>query len=199
MTSLKCLQQALTPWQHEGILLISSMDCPVNPALALPVTARCQSLQTVAALIPKSKTDRCFQAQLSYAIEQLDIRRIVVLGHNASPIMLDLLTRMIERNLARGPVEEWCRLAEPAVQQAMQEQKSMPELCDDATRQTLLISLKHLMTYEQIASRVDNGQLSLHAWFMDNQHRQLSQWKGECEQFTPFIEHQSSTSAAKAA
>ncbi|MCB8875040.1 carbonic anhydrase [Acidisoma silvae] len=155
--------------QKPETLVIACSDSRVDPAMVFDVgPGELFIVRNVANLVPPYEEDTAFHgtsAAIEFAVRVLGVRNIIVMGHAmcggihallhpASAERLDFMSSWVEiaaeardRVLACEPVEE--------------EQQTLCEL------EAIKLSLRNLMTFRWIASRVNEGSLTLHGTSFD--------------------------------
>lgn len=151
---------------HQGqsppAMVIACSDSRVDPAMIFSTAPGDMFIiRNVANLVPAYHPDaepHATSAALEFAVRSLGVRDLIVLGHAMCGGIHALLTG------SPGPDSDflgpWMKIAEPARQVAMQ--------CEPAERQVVCeheavkVSLRNLMTFPWIASRVADRSLNLH-------------------------------------
>lgn len=174
------MQGLVEKGQKPAVLMISCSDSRVDPALltgALP--GELFVVRNVANLVPAYAPDDGLHgtgAALEYAVRDLGVDHIVVLGHaHCGGIKAMLATAGGERP-PREFVGPWVEMALAASRLHLPaedgEQREMPldhlkAVPFLAERASILGSLDNLMTYPWVRERVEAGSLSLHGWWFD--------------------------------
>jgi carbonic anhydrase len=155
--------------QKPETLVIACSDSRVDPAMVFDVgPGEIFIVRNVANLVPPFEDDTAFHgtsAAIEFAVRVLEVRNIIVMGHAmcggihallhpASAERLDFMSAWVDiaaeardRVLACEPVEE--------------KQQQMCEL------EAIKLSLRNLMTFRWVASRVNEGRLTLHGTSFD--------------------------------
>ncbi len=173
------MQQLVAKGQAPATLMISCSDSRVDPAIlsgALP--GELFVVRNVANLVPAYAPDDGLHgtgAALEYAVRDLGVDHIVVLGHaHCGGIKAMLATAGGERP-PREFVGPWVEMALAASQlhlpdangeqvMSLEHLKVVPYL---AERASILGSLDNLMTYPWVRERVEAGTLQVHGWWFD--------------------------------
>ena len=153
--------------QSPKALIISCIDSRVDPAMIFDTPpGDILVVRNVANLVPPYEPDRSHHgtsAALEFGVKILQIPNIVVMGHSQCGGIRALLDGAPDH--AKDFIAPWMSIVEPARRIALQ--------CDDAQTQqqcceqeSIKLSLKNLMAYPWIKTKVDAGHLHLYGvWF----------------------------------
>ena len=166
--------------QSPEVMLIACSDSRVEPAVLLDIEpGELFIARNVANLVPPYGPDENphgTSSAIEFAVRDLKVKHIVVLGHSACGGIQAL--REANRREQSEPGEEgerefiapWMKIAEAACPcDAAGNVPGQENVGQDSIR----ISLRNLMTFPWIASRVADGDLSLHGWWVDLQAGRL--------------------------
>ena len=167
--------------QRPETLVIACSDSRVDPAMVFDVgPGELFIVRNVANLVPPFEEDMAFHgtsAAIEFAVRVLEVKEIIVMGHAmcggihallhpASAERLDFMSAWVEiaaeardRVFACEPVEE-----------------KRQEMCE---YEAIKLSLRNLMTFRWIASRVADGRLALHGALFDIRIGVLSRLNAE--------------------
>jgi carbonic anhydrase len=125
-------------------------------------------------------------ASLEFALEVLNVRHIIVMGHSQCGAMKGLLHPESVRALPL--VANWLKHAE-ATRRVVQE--SYADLSDDdllnaAIKENTLVQLDNLRTYPAVAAFLAKGALTLHAWIYEIEAGRILVYDPELTQFAPI-------------
>lgn len=172
--------------QRPKALVVACSDSRVDPAMVFNAApGEIFILRNVANLVPPYEPDGSYHgtsAALEFGVCVLEVPRIIVLGH-AMCGGVRALMRGFPPN-TNDFVEPWMvGLASEAKQHALVCTPGVDAeaLCE---LETVKLSLRNLMSFPWIASRVAEGKLSLHGGFFDIRDGQLL-YLGENGQFAP--------------
>jgi carbonic anhydrase len=158
--------------QQPKTLLIGCSDSRVDPALIFDAQpGDLFVLRNVANLVPPYAPDEgCHgtSAALEFAVRDLEVAHIVVLGHAKCGGVHALLTQ--EEKGKSDFIAGWMKVARTARDRALaltlssgQSMEAAQKVCE---HETVAISLANLMTFPWIRERVQAGQMALHGlWF----------------------------------
>ena len=190
------LYRSLREGQHPSTLLIGCCDSRVDPAMLLGCDpGDIFTVRNVANLVPPSNTDRGLQgvlAAIQFAVEQLQVSRIIVLGHAHCGGIRSLMDRGSRQGGGDGEPDylgRWMDIAEPARQRVLQQ---MPEATPAERRRaceqaSILISLRNLEELSFVRRALEAGRLTLHGWYFDLAAGALLAYSARADAFLPIV------------
>ena len=149
--------------QSPDYLIIACSDSRADPATIFHARpGELFVVRNVAGIVPPLESDsghRGTSAALAFAVSQLNVSHIVVLGH----AQCGGIAAALDGKLAAGVpfLGHWIELLEPALAHSA-------HITDHAARHVAMerdcirLSLENLMTFPFVAERVDAGSLALH-------------------------------------
>ena len=195
--------------QRPKILLIACSDSRVDPAILTNAEpGDLFVLRNVANLVPaydiESKYDGA-RAAIEYAVRDLEVEHIVILGHARCGGINALLKILSGQKIQRDFIGDWVSLAMDgcthyAFDQIAKSNNGLGEsqyevdldnLCDHqhlVERAAIRGSLDNLLTYPWIKQRIDAGILNLHGWWFDLESGDLWATDADNTVFLPVIE-----------
>lgn len=168
-------ENLVTVGQRPRYLIVACSDSRVDPAIILD----CKPgdlfvIRNVANLIPPCEFDSHYHgtsAALEFGICGLGIRDIIILGHSQCGGISALLENYKQSTTFQNNsfLSKWVEIAKPACDKTIHDHPSLNtfEQADICAKHSLLSSLANLNTFSWIKENVDNGTLSLHAWYFD--------------------------------
>lgn len=187
------LYRNLREGQHPSTLLIGCCDSRVDPAMLLGCDpGDIFTVRNVANLVPPCSKDRGLQgvlAAIQFAVEQLQVSRIIVLGHAQCGGIRALMERGIRRDGETDYLGRWMDIAEPAREQVL---RQMPDATKEERRRaceqaSILISLRNLEDLPFVRRAVEAGSLSLHGWYFDLVAGALLAYSPRADTFLPIV------------
>ncbi|MBF0613575.1 MAG: carbonic anhydrase [Magnetococcales bacterium] len=164
--------------QRPPIMLIGCSDSRVDPAIMLHFEpGDVFTVRNVANLVPPYELGGAHSgvsAALEFAVRDLVVSHIVVLGHSQCGGIHELI------RLAHHPVDDreflgfWVSIGKEAVEHLQAEfgdHKPIPPA--QIEQATIALSISNLMTYPWIAERVRRERLLLHGWWADLENGEL--------------------------
>lgn len=168
--------------QSPVTLVISCSDSRVDPALLTNAQpGELFMVRNVANIVPPYSPSGSFHgtsSAIEYAVRDLQVPNIIVLGHGRCGGIKALLSTLAGHTLERDFIADWVSIAMDACRQFVgdpdnpgaQKEVSLELLLENqdlVERASVQGSLRNLMTYPWLRARVDAGNLSLHGWWFD--------------------------------
>lgn len=169
--SQAALYQRLETGQRPTQMVIACADSRVDPATIFAVSpGQLFVVRNVANLIPaaEARASRELAAAIAFAVDQLKVSDIVVLGHGGCGGIAACLDLDYSHDHTDDPVADWVREALPARSEVERDlpEGSAPELQRALEHAAIFRSLTNLAGYRSVITAVGNRQLQLHgAWF----------------------------------
>ena len=145
--------------QHPRACVISCSDSRVDPAI-LPYE-------------PDTR-HHGVSAALEYAVTELGIGHLILLGHSDCGGIKALMRRSAEEPAGQF-LDPWLDLAEPAKLAVNASMTESPETtrCRACEEASLILGLENLLTFPWVRERTGTGSLTLHAWYFHMPSGQL--------------------------
>ncbi len=163
--------------QQPNVFVIACSDSRVDPATLFDANpGDLFVVRNVANLVPPYSDHGGalgVSAALEFAVCQLEVKHVVVLGHSQCGGIEALA------NGADGEfIAQWTKIAEDAV--------SIQSPARILEQSSIRLSLKNLMTFPLVKERVDNEKLIIHGWYFDLDSGELSGYDPEADEFKPM-------------
>ncbi|MDK3020996.1 carbonic anhydrase [Cupriavidus taiwanensis] len=196
------LFDTLRAGQRPPTLLIGCSDSRVDPGLLLGCDpGELFTVRNIGNLVPPC-TGRHegslhgVSAAIQFAVQQLRVARIIVMGHGGCGGIRALLAQPADAG--DDPPDDgqdpdylgaWVRIAAPARRQvedtlasasAAQRQRA----CEQAA---ILVSLRNLQTFPFVRRALEGGALTLHGWYFDLQAGALLAYSQRTDAFLPLV------------
>jgi len=180
---------ALAEGQSPRICLVSCCDSRVDPATVFDAhPGDLFVVRNVANLVPPYEEEGVFHgtsAALEFAVTGLEVQHIVVLGHAHCGGIRALMDKKTGTESGTF-IDRWMSIAEPVRQAIVSSpvvgREDRYAVCE---RHSIAHSLRNLMSYPWIKSRVEEGTLSLYGWHYDLAGGALSVMDSKSEVFLP--------------
>jgi len=118
---------------------------------------------------PYDRTKGSTQAAIEYAVNILEVKHIVILGHSSCGVCAHLYHEKTEeeKQLELSHVEEWLTHAYPAKNTSILEclADTSKERSETTEKNNVLLSLQTLMTYPYIIQKLEQKKLEIHGWW----------------------------------
>jgi carbonic anhydrase len=159
--------------QHPKVALVACSDSRVDPTIVLQADpGDLFVIRNVANLVPPYEEGGEYHgtsAALSFAVEQLAVDHVIVLGHAHCGGIRSMFDERPTEREGKDFIAPWMSLVKSAY---LRVEGTMPEaplakkahVCEQAA---VLVSLENLMTFPAIRERVAAGRLRLHGWHID--------------------------------
>ncbi len=176
--------------QSPTALVIACSDSRVDPAIITDAApGEIFAIRNVANLVPPYQPDNetyhGTSAAVEFAIQNLGIKHIIVLGHSGCA-GIDALLNSTDETPAKGSfVLPWVNIARKAKDYVLNLLGSPQHPDANATceQQAVLVSLQNLMTFPWIEEKVNHGQLKLHGWYFRIATGRLHTWDHVTDSF----------------
>ena len=196
--------------QRPQVLLIACIDSRVDPAIltgAMP--GELFVVRNVANLVPPYQLAGSYdgaRAAIEYAVRDLEVQHIVVLGHACCGGIHALLGSLSGKRLERDFIGSWVSMALDACFKYILNPGGLAPKPSDgmevaevdigtlwqhphlAERAAIRGSLANLKTYPWIASRLNEGSLHLHGWWFDLETGDLWRTDAHNTTFLPVLD-----------
>jgi carbonic anhydrase len=166
--------------QSPDVLIVGCSDSRADPAILLDTEpGELFVIRNVANLIPPYQPDGQYHgtsAALEFAVRDLAVRHIVVLGHSGCG-GIKALIESEESGTLEGHefIANWVSIAGRArAARAADSAGADPEHeCRLVEQAAVRVSLENLMSFPWIRRKVGVGELSIHGWWFDLEHGRL--------------------------
>lgn len=158
--------------QAPEITMISCCDSRVDPGILFDIEpGEIFVIRNVANLVPPYEIKGDYHgtsAALEFSVVCLAVKQIVVLGH-ANCGGIRALMDNDDTIKPNGFIDSWMQIAAPAKKEVLDadgsnEQESQTDACE---KTAISYSLKNLLSYPWIRSRVEDGTLNLAGYYYD--------------------------------
>ncbi|KAB2933698.1 MAG: carbonic anhydrase [Candidatus Contendobacter sp.] len=175
--------------QTPRTLLIGCSDSRVDPAILTDsAPGDLFVIRNVANLVPPYETGGRYHgtsAAVEFAVCNLKVHNIIVLGHSRCGGISALLSGYGENNEGEGYIAPWVQIAAPARDEVLQRwpdasREFKQRACE---RAGVRISLTNLMTFPFIRQRVEESSLHLYGWYYDLENGELMQYDPDKDRF----------------
>lgn len=187
------LYRGLCEGQRPSTLVIGCCDSRVDPAMLLGCDpGDLFTIRNMANLVPPPTSDLGPQgvlAAIQFAVEDLRVESIIVLGHSQCGGIKALMGGRARRGRPTDFVSRWMDIAEPARERVMRQLPHASEeerhcACEQAS---ILISLQNLRRMDSVRARLEDGSLTLHGWYFDLVVGSLRSYSPDADAFMPIL------------
>lgn len=186
------LFEQLKRGQSPTSLVIGCSDSRVDPALLTDCNPGDMFVvRNVANLVPPYEKDGTYHgvsSAIEFAVCDLQIKRIIVLGHSSCGGIGALLKGYNPKTEANF-VGRWMRMAESARQYVLDNyaDKTLPEQIRACEMAAIVVSLDNLMSFPFIADAIAQGKLFLVGWYFDIERGELHQYDAATGEFRSLV------------
>ena len=154
--------------QSPEVLFITCADSRIDPNLVTQTAPGdlfvCRNAGNI--VPPHAKASGGMTASIEFAVAVLGVKEIVVCGHTDCGAMKGALNPSALDELPH--VQNWLDNSRAAVEVVKKRGcGGAHEELAAVTEENVLLQLQHLRTHPVVASRLDNGEISLHGWVYD--------------------------------
>jgi carbonic anhydrase len=181
--------EELSKGQSPKVMVIACSDSRVDPATIFDTSpGEMFVVRNVANLVPPFETDggrHGVSAALEFAVTQLEVQEILILGHGKCGGVAAALTKHFE-GAGHGEghfIAHWIDLLDEPRDRVLAEHG--PHATDVLEREGIKASLTNLMTFPWVKDRVDAGSLTLHGALFDIEDGVLHVLDEASGKFTP--------------
>lgn len=159
--------------QHPKIALVACSDSRVDPGIVLQADpGDLFIIRNVANLVPPCEKGGRFHGTstaVEYAVENLEVEHIIVLGHAHCGGIRALFDNPGEAGQGDSFVPTWMGLVRSAYLrvEGTMPHASLEEKARICEQSAVMVSLENLMTFPNVRERVAAGRLRLHGWHID--------------------------------
>ena len=153
--------------QSPKVMVIACSDSRVDPMQIFDVApGEIFAVRNVANLVPPYETTKGYHgvsAAIEFAVTQLEVPEVVVLGHGSCGGCAAALSGGFAdaEPGAGGFISDWVGLLDEARDKVKAEFGDRPEAKTEMEHEAVRVSLRNLMTFPFVAERVDAGKLKL--------------------------------------
>ncbi len=185
-------ERLATQGQAPKTVVVGCCDSRVDPAIVTDCDpGDLFTIRNVANLVPPYETSGSFHgtsAALEFAVCDLAVENIIVLGHSQCGGIRGLMLQDTTTARNNSFVKDWMRVAAHARNRVLARmQGESQEACLRACEQeAILISLDNLLTFPWVLERVMQKKLTLHGWYFDMDRIALMRYDSDSNRFVAF-------------
>jgi len=164
--------------QFPKIAIVSCCDSRVDPTIILDCApGDLFVIRNVANLVPPCESSDSFHgtsAALEFAVNGLEVESIIILGHTQCG-GIEALIDNPPSSTPKSFISTWMKQLENVRNDILGDDKfvSQEQRYHACEQQGISRSLRNLMSFPWIRSRVNEGQLRLHGWYYDLNNAEL--------------------------
>lgn len=156
--------------QKPSTLVISCADIRIPPAEIFATNpGELYVINNIGGLIPKYGTEGIagILSAVEYAVTDLEVENIIVLGHaKCSGIKMLMSDKNSSNKNLSEPMKKWLEIAGEArdIVKKQLADKSEQEQQIACEHESIIVSMRNLMTYPYIKQRMDQNKLNIFGW-----------------------------------
>lgn len=129
-------------------------------------------------------------AAIEYAIKELEVANVIVLGHSHCDgvhLLMDQEKEEVLQNES-NPIASWLHIMDEAKDavKAQLKKKSEEEQEAACEQEVILVSLKNLISYPFVEKRIEGDELAIYGWHFDIESGTLRTFNPETRLFEPI-------------
>ena len=168
------IQHLLAQGQKPSTMVIACSDIRISPSDIFGTNpGELYILNNVGGLVPKYDAGGVhgIMAAIEYAVKELEVENVVVLGHAKCDAIKMMMSNKYSANIhgLSEPMKTWLSIASEA-REAVKTQlstKTPQEQQDACEHESIIVSMRNLITYPYIAERMVKKKLTIHGWHFD--------------------------------
>lgn len=166
------LYESLKNGQTPEFLVLSCIDSRVNPTTLFQAKdglfLQSRNAGNIVHHYDQSTTKGLsFASALQFAVEVLQVKEVIVLGHSQCGGIHKLLTIHDKEPEPDDLVGEWVRAAAPAAKEAIEiAKKTGEDVHITCEKQNVLNSIRNLMTYPFVEEAIKAGKLGINGFYL---------------------------------
>ena len=183
----------LSKSQKPHTMIITCSDSRINPALLLNAQpGELFIARNIGNVVPSFQPAKgSTQAAIEYAVNALDIPKIIILGHSNCGACAHMYHEKKDNEPDLPHVEEWLKYIVPAKSAAMLEinHDSNKNIFEVTEKHNVVVSLQRLMEYPYIQERLIKGKITLEGWWFDIGTGNVETYNFSTRDFEPAIKN----------
>lgn len=164
------IQPLIDKGQAPEVLVVACSDSRIDPAILMnSEPGELFVIRNVANLVPPYNPDgsaRGVSSAMEFAVRELKVRHLIVLGHSACGGIRTLVDTALGRMPEREFLTPWVRTAAEACRHLPKTART-EDVARDVEQRAILLSLRNLRGFPWIVEAERSGQLDLRGWWYD--------------------------------
>lgn len=175
--------------QKPKVCMIACADSRVDPAVVMQIEpGEVFTIRNVANLVPPFEEQGTYHgvsAALEFAVKQLEVEDIIILGHAHCGGIGALIAKGNNQPTTDTFITPWMGIAEEALNRAERTHPGVDgeEFARACEQSAVLVSINNLMTFPWIRERVEAGTLRLNGWYFDLLEGELRRYNQDSGDF----------------
>ena len=185
--------ERLRQGQSPRALVISCCDSRADPGMLLGAgPGEIFVVRNVANLVPPYSDSAelpGIRADIEFAVKELNVERIIVLGHSGCGGIGALMDGEGEPGGRFEFIGAWVSIARAARERVLREMagESRAVQRKACEQEAIALSLENLRSFPWIHERVEAGEMTLHGWYFDLEHGELLEYDAATGKFVALV------------
>jgi carbonic anhydrase len=184
------IEHLIRQGQKPTTMVISCCDIRISPAELLATNpGELYIVNNIGGLVPKYETSGIhgIMSAIEYAVTILEVENIIVLGHaQCEGIKMMMSDEFVAKSSKLSEsMKTWLSVASEA-REAVKTQlanKSEEVQQDACEHESLIISMRNLMTYPYVKTRMSQDKLNIFAWHFNPRHGDITAYDPDTKFF----------------
>ena len=181
--------------QFPKTMVIACSDSRVDPSIVTNAEpGELFVIRNVANLVPPyqedSSTYHGTSAALEFAVRNLGIENIIIIGHSKCAGIQALVMDDNKPTEDFSFIREWVNIAKKAKDKVLLDAANSPHndmICTECEKESILLSLENLKTYPWILEKIQSKTLNIYGWYFDLLSGIISQYDHDARKFISII------------
>lgn len=166
----KLYKDLATKGQMPKTLVIGCSDSRVDPSILFDADPGDMFvIRNVANLVPPYEQQESYHgtsAALEFAVTNLEVEHIVVMGHSGCAGIKCLMDNNIKRQKEFSFISSWVNIAKDAKDRALAKcLTTSDEKYSVCEKESIITSMQNLLSFPWISEKTDDGSLEIHGWY----------------------------------
>ncbi|MBM3579262.1 MAG: carbonic anhydrase [Alphaproteobacteria bacterium] len=187
------IHHLLEQGQKPSTLVISCADIRLSPAEIFAANpGDLYVINNIGGFIPKYGTSGIagILSALEYAVTDLEVQNIIVLGHaKCDGIKMMMSEKFVSERGMSEAMKTWLSVASEARNMVKKQlaDKTPDEQQSACEHESIIITLRNLLTYPYINKRIDQNKLGIFGWHFDVENGEIMAFNPDTRFFEPII------------
>lgn len=184
------LFEQLSTQQTPDTMIITCSDSRINPSLITnSKPGDIFILRNIGNVVPSySSGESSTIAAVEYALYELDIKRLIILGHSNCGACAHMYHEYHEDEAKLPHVSQWLQYIEPAKEAALLEvhKDKTKDIFEVTEKENVISSLNRLMSYPDISKKIMDSNVKLDGWWYNIGTGEVQMYDFSQKKFKPL-------------
>ncbi len=179
--------------QKPSTLVVSCVDLKIAPAILFAtIPGELYIINNLGGLVPQYSTTGVhgIASAIEYAVNGFEVENIIVLGHARCNSIKMMMSDEFVTNTDQlsESMKKWLSIASKAREAVKKEMadKSIEDQQSACEHESIIISLRNLMSYPYIAKRMEENTLNIFGWHFDIETGNIMAFDPDTAMFEPI-------------